>query len=136
MLTGKQYDQLFREADRLESLCRGNELETGGAIRHAERFLAPDGDSGSFLVHNVDIISDLDIGWFMSHARDGALATLLVSERRTDRYLLFDSDMRLAGWTNVSTGEVPDHPAVPDYLNVNVNTVCLSSLPVSLRLPL
>lgn len=28
MLTGKQYDQLFREADRLESLCRGNELET------------------------------------------------------------------------------------------------------------
>lgn len=28
MLTSKQYDQLFREADRLESLCRGNELET------------------------------------------------------------------------------------------------------------
>ena len=29
MLTSKQYDQLFRETDRLESLCRGNELETG-----------------------------------------------------------------------------------------------------------
>ena len=28
MLTSKQYDQLFRETDRLESLCRGNELET------------------------------------------------------------------------------------------------------------
>ena len=28
MLTGKNYDQLFREVDRLESLCRGNELET------------------------------------------------------------------------------------------------------------
>ncbi len=28
MLTSKQYDQLFREADRLESFCRGNELET------------------------------------------------------------------------------------------------------------
>ena len=91
----------------------------GGAIRHAEWFLAPDGDSGSFLVHNVDIISDLDIGWFMSHARDGALATLLVSERRTDRYLLFDSDMRLAGWTNVSTGEVRS-----PYPDLDVSSCC------------
>lgn len=98
---------------------RGLLLETGGAIRHAERFLAPDGDSGSFLVHNVDIISDLDIGWFMSHARDGALATLLVSERRTDRYLLFDSDMRLAGWTNVSTGEVRS-----PYPDLDVSSCC------------
>ncbi len=28
MLTSKQYGQLIREANRLESLCRGNELET------------------------------------------------------------------------------------------------------------
>ena len=79
-------------------------LETGGAIFHARRFLE---GCGSFLVHNVDILSDLDIPWFMSKARPDALATLLVSERKSSRYLLFDpSSMRLVGWTNVQTGEV------------------------------
>ena len=63
-------------------------------------------DERDFLVHNVDILSDLDIGWFESQVRPDAMATLLVSSRKTSRYLLFDSDMRLAGWTNVATGEV------------------------------
>ena len=76
--------------------------ETGGGILHARKFL----ESGPFLVHNVDILSDLDLTWFMSKTRPGALANLLVSERKTSRYLLFDGDMRLAGWTNVDTGEV------------------------------
>ena len=59
-----------------------------------------------FLVHNVDIISDLDLQWFREQWRPGALATLLVSDRQTQRYLLFDDDMRLVGWTNIATGEV------------------------------
>ena len=59
-----------------------------------------------FLVHNVDIISDLDLEWLDSSVRSDALATLAVSERKTSRYLLFDDDMRLKGWTNISTGEV------------------------------
>lgn len=79
-------------------------LETGGGILHARPYLE---GCGSFLVHNVDILSDLDIGWFESQVRPDALATLLVSDRRSSRYLLFDPQtMRLAGWTNVSTGEV------------------------------
>ena len=62
---------------------------------------------GRFLIHNVDIISDLDIRWFASQVREDAVATLLVSDRKTSRYLLFDPDtMRLVGWTNVTTGEV------------------------------
>lgn len=61
---------------------------------------------GFFLVHNVDIISNLDIRWFCSQARPDALAVLLVSERSSSRYLLFDDSMRLVGWTNVRTGEV------------------------------
>ena len=105
-------------------------LETGGGIRHAERYLCrpagqgsvfgSDGtgyvcgrdvdsvpsDAGRFLVHNVDILSDLDIRWFEYQVRPDAIATLLVSDRKTSRYLLFDDDMRLVGWTNVSTGEV------------------------------
>lgn len=89
----------FDVSDEREAL-----LETGGGILHARRYL--DG-CGSFLIHNVDILSDLDIRWFASQVRPEALATLLVSERKTSRYLLFDPQtMRLMGWTNISTGEV------------------------------
>jgi len=31
---------------------------------------------------------------------------VVVSERKTQRYLLFDDDGRLKGWTNIATGEV------------------------------
>ncbi|MCQ2143933.1 MAG: nucleotidyltransferase family protein, partial [Bacteroidales bacterium] len=37
---------------------------------------------------------------------EGALATLVVSPRESSRYLLFDEESRLVGWTNVKTGEV------------------------------
>lgn len=76
--------------------------ETGGGIRHARKFLEGD----SFLIHNVDILSDLDIDWFISQARPDAISNVLVSDRKTKRYLLFDDDMRMVGWTNVQTGEV------------------------------
>lgn len=75
---------------------------TGGGIRHAAPLLTED----RFLIHNVDIISDLDIRWFESDLRQDAVSTLLVSDRRTQRYFLFGEDNRLAGWTNISTGEV------------------------------
>ena len=79
-------------------------LETGGGLRHARALL--DGDT-PFLVHNVDIISDLDLPGFMAAAPQDALSTLLVSERQTRRYLLFDpASMRLLGWTDIATGEV------------------------------
>lgn len=85
------------------SLETGDEpLETGGGIKHAQAIL---GD-GRFLVHNVDILSDLDVRWFLSQDRPDALATLLLVDKEADRYLLFDDDMRLVGWTNVKTGEV------------------------------
>ena len=79
-------------------------LETGGGVLHARPYLE---DCGHFLIHNVDIISDLDIQWFASQVHEDAVATLLVSDRKTSRYLLFDPEtMRLVGWTNVTTGEV------------------------------
>ena len=62
--------------------------------------------SHSFLVHNVDIISNLDLKWLREQHRPEALATLVVSERKTQRYFLFDEDNRLRGWTNLATGEV------------------------------
>jgi len=77
-------------------------LETGGGIAHARPFL----EGEPFLVHNVDILSNLDLGWLREQHRPESLATLLVSERQTQRYLLFREDGRLAGWTNLATGEV------------------------------
>ena len=88
--------------------------ETGGGIRHAAPLLASQGAAGvcdtpagaPFLVHNVDILSNLDPIWFRKQHRPGDLATILVSERETQRYFLFDDDNRLVGWTNQATGEV------------------------------
>lgn len=83
---------------------RAHLLETGGAVLHAQEFLA---GCGSFLIHNVDILSDLDINWFASQMRPDALAVLLVSDRNSSRQLLFDPQtMQLVGWRNNSTGEI------------------------------
>ena len=78
-------------------------LETGGGIKHAAPLLRDASDG--FLIHNVDILSNADLH-ALAEAGRGRAATLLVSERETQRYLLFDDDMRLVGWTNVATGEV------------------------------
>ena len=88
--------------------------ETGGGIRYAKHLLTEDeipGQAGNdgiepFLVHNVDIVSNLDLGWLREQFREGALVTLVASERKTQRYFLFDEDNRLKGWTNIATGEV------------------------------
>ena len=79
-------------------------LDTGGGILNARPFL--DGDE-PFLVHNADILTDADLGALVdTHRRSGAEATLLVGQRTTSRYLLFDDTLRLRGWTNKKTGEV------------------------------
>ncbi len=86
-------------------------LETGGGIRHAAPLLK---GCGRFVVHNVDILSDLNLGWFLSQDSPDSLATLLLRESDSeDRYLLFDTEMRLAGWTNLRTGEVKS--PFPDF---------------------
>ena len=76
-------------------------LETGGGLLKARNLLLSD---EPFLVHNVDIVSNLDLAKLA--VLPGDLATLVVSARDTRRYLLFDDDMRLVGWTDTSTGEV------------------------------
>ena len=79
-------------------------LDTGGGILKARPFL--EGDE-PFLVHNVDILSNIDLRQvYDSHVQSGADATLLVSDRTTTRKLLFNKEMRMQGWLNHSTGEV------------------------------
>lgn len=82
---------------------RGQLLETGGGIRKAAPFFA---GGEPFLVHNVDILHNVDLHRFYAEHAGSADAVLLVSGRQTSRYLLFDSENRLVGWTNVQTGEV------------------------------
>lgn len=82
-------------------------LETGGGILKAKDLILRNEDtSGKFLVHNVDIVSNLDFGWMESSAKKEDISTILVSDRVTQRYFLFDDGMRLVGWTNIATGEV------------------------------
>ena len=85
--------------------------ETGGGIRYAASLLLdasipPGMKEEPFLVHNVDIVSNLDLGWLREQHRPDAMATVVVSERKTQRYFLFDDDGRMKGWTNIATGEV------------------------------
>lgn len=58
------------------------------------------------LVCNVDILSNIDLRQLIAAYRDDELGVLVVSARETQRYLLFDAEDRLHGWTNISTGEV------------------------------
>ena len=71
---------------------------------------------GSFLVHNVDIFSNLDIGAFsMEASRKDGISSVLVSSRisRSGRYFLFDEDMCLRGWTDEKKGIV--RSPYPDF---------------------
>lgn len=77
-------------------------LDTGGGLKKAGPLFQPD---APVLIHNVDILSNVNLVRFYENSKDSD-ATLLVSERKTKRYLLFDDGMRLVGWTNVETGEV------------------------------
>ena len=76
-------------------------LETGGGIKKAWPLFD---QTEPILIHNVDILSNVNLQKFYQNAP--LAARLLVSERKTKRYLLFDDTMRLVGWTNIETGEV------------------------------
>ncbi len=78
-------------------------LETGGGLKKAAPFLQ---DEPDFLVMNVDILTDADIGKMVACHRSGnALATLALQKRSSSRYFLFDDNLVLKGWENVQTGE-------------------------------
>jgi NDP-sugar pyrophosphorylase family protein len=83
---------------------RNRLLDTGGGIKHASEFLQ---GNEPFLVHNVDIFSNVDLTeMYNQHCSQKSFATLLVSKRKTSRYLLFNAENSLCGWENKSTGEL------------------------------
>lgn len=79
-------------------------LDTGGGIKKARWFFD---DGKPFLIHNVDILSNVDLReLYQQNIQREHIATLLVSSRATQRYLLFDDSQLLRGWINRKTGEV------------------------------
>ena len=72
-------------------------LDTGGGIKKATPFLM---GNEPFLEHNVDIFSNVDLRQlYENHLKSGATATLLVSQRKTARYLLFNKENKLCAGT-------------------------------------
>ena len=115
---------LHHFADLLESHLRGRDWgvairfsderdllrDTGGGLLHAAHLLDR---HGPILLCNVDVLTDLDLGALVgAHLASGAIATLAVQRRESSRRLLFDENLRLVGWTNLSTGAV--RRAVPE----------------------
>ena len=82
-------------------------LETGGGIKKALPLFDP---NEPILIHNVDILSNLDLTALPTDA-----PLLVVSQRQTKRYLLFDDELRLQGWTNIETGEIKGPIATTQY---------------------
>ncbi|MBR2935526.1 MAG: nucleotidyltransferase family protein [Paludibacteraceae bacterium] len=87
-------------------------LETGGGLRKAKTLLLGIANRESrnndepILVCNVDILSNIDIPTLVNAYNSNEMGLVVVSPRETQRYLLFDHDNRLRGWTNIATGEV------------------------------
>jgi NDP-sugar pyrophosphorylase family protein len=96
----------IRISDEREQL-----LDTGGGLRHAQPLLGEE----PFLLHNVDILTDLDYAALRAaYAESGnTVAALAIRRRKTSRYLLFDEQLRLAGWRNDKTGERILKRAIP-----------------------
>lgn len=73
-------------------------LDTGGGLKKAGYFFLGDSAEQPFILHNVDVISTIDLGRMVqSHSESQALATLAVQEREASRYLLFDQELKLCG---------------------------------------
>jgi len=79
-------------------------LNTGGAVKNALSLIDV---SEPLLIHNVDIITDLDlVAMIAAHHESQRVATLAVRTRKTSRYLMFEEEtMQLTGWTNIVEGE-------------------------------
>jgi NDP-sugar pyrophosphorylase family protein len=84
---------------RIELSREDELLDTGGGLKKAAWFFLDDGRSDEpFLVHNVDVLSTIDLeGMVKSHKQNRALATLATQNRKTSRYLLFGEQQQLCG---------------------------------------
>jgi NDP-sugar pyrophosphorylase family protein len=107
-LAEHKFDAVIKISDESDLL-----LETGGGLKKALSLFS-EGDS-PILLHNVDILSNANLDTFYEDSK-GKTAHLMVSQRKTNRYLLFDDRNRLFGWHNTATGEIKT-----PYTNIKTN---------------
>ncbi len=89
-------------------------LDTGGGLKKAAPFFL-DGSDEPFILHNVDVISTIDLGAMLNaHITNKALATLAVQKRQSSRCLLFDKNLQLCG--RVPHPSPSGEGAIPDNL--------------------
>ena len=105
---GQQIIDFLKEKDNFGLRIRISDerdclLDTGGGLKKAAPLF--EGDE-PILIHNVDILSNANLKEiYLLHQESRRDATLIVSPRKTVRYLLFDREMKLNGWINESTGQ-------------------------------
>lgn len=94
----QQYLAAHRNFGMRIEISREDELlDTGGGLKQAAWFFL-ETPNEPFLVHNVDVLSTIDLAALLRFHRDQhALATLAVQQRPTSRYLLFDNRGLLCG---------------------------------------
>ena len=79
-------------------------LDTGGGLKKAAPLLLQTNEP--ILMYNVDVLSSIAIAdLYNEHLQSGALATLVVRNRETQRYFKFSEDKQLVGWINKKSGE-------------------------------
>lgn len=88
-------------------------LDTGGGLKNAKKFFNSD---DIFLLHNVDIFSDIDLKHFYEfHKYSGNLVSLAVKHRKSTNYLLFDDNNTLCGWKSYKTNSRIISAEKPSY---------------------
>ena len=83
-------------------------LDTGGGLRKAKSstFNLQSSTLAPILACNVDILSNIDLRALIRRYEQTGISQLVVSERQTQRYLCFNEEGLLRGWTNIATGEL------------------------------
>lgn len=88
-------------------------LDTGGGLLKAKTYL---NNADPIIAYNVDVISSVNLRDVLKFHQDKqALATVVVRNRQTSRYLLFNDRMQLTGWKNYTTGE--EKISRPDFIS-------------------
>ena len=110
-------------------------LETGGGLRKAKNLLIGNenwelnNEEEPILVCNVDILSNIDIPTLLQAYNPNEMGVVVVSPRDTQRYLLFDANNRLCGWTNIATGEIKGEKAIKQQ-GKDMNKLAFSGMQV------
>ncbi len=90
-------------------------LDTGGGLKKAAWFFLNDSANEPFILHNVDVISTIDLDRMARfHVENRALATLAVQDRKSTRHLLFDKDLQLCGRDTTTEREREPFRTSPD----------------------